>query len=69
MDTQTPITTAHDLSMEPQSTAHQMLNKVPAATLAFWVIKIMATTVGETGADFLAVSWLSMSAWERRSPA
>jgi uncharacterized membrane-anchored protein len=32
-----------------------MLNKVPAITLAFWVIKIMSTTVGETGADYLAV--------------
>ena len=32
------------------------LNKVPVATLAFWVIKIMATTVGETGADYLAVN-------------
>lgn len=32
-----------------------MLNKVPEITLAFWVIKVMATTVGETGADFLAV--------------
>jgi uncharacterized membrane-anchored protein len=32
-----------------------MLNKVPAVTLAFWVIKIMSTTVGETGADYLAV--------------
>ena len=30
-----------------------MLNKVPAVTLAFWVIKVLATTVGETGADFL----------------
>ena len=30
-------------------------NKVPAATLAFWTIKILATTVGETGADYLAV--------------
>lgn len=29
------------------------LNKVPLVTLAFWVIKILATTVGETGADFL----------------
>lgn len=29
-------------------------NKVPAVTLAFWVIKILSTTVGETGADFLA---------------
>jgi uncharacterized membrane-anchored protein len=33
----------------------EMLNKVPAVTLAFWVIKIMSTTVGETGADYLAV--------------
>jgi uncharacterized membrane-anchored protein len=32
-----------------------MLNKVPEVTLAFWVIKIMTTTVGETGADYLAV--------------
>ena len=31
----------------------QFLNKVPLVTLAFWVIKILATTVGETGADFL----------------
>ncbi len=30
-----------------------MLNKVPAVTLAFWVIKVLATTVGETAADFL----------------
>lgn len=35
--------------------AGDMLNKVPAVTLAFWVIKIMSTTVGETGADYLAV--------------
>ncbi|MGE7632330.1 hypothetical protein ACQKMZ_08305 [Bacillus paramycoides] len=31
----------------------QMLNKVPEVTIFFWIIKIMATTVGETGADFL----------------
>jgi len=37
------------------TTARQMLNKVPEATLAFWAIKVMATTVGETGADYLAV--------------
>lgn len=34
----------------------QMLNKVPEATLYFWIIKVLATTVGETGADFLAVN-------------
>ena len=32
------------------------LNKVPEITLAFWIIKILSTTVGETGADFLAVN-------------
>jgi uncharacterized membrane-anchored protein len=33
----------------------QMLNKVPQLTIYFWIIKIMATTVGETVADMLAV--------------
>lgn len=32
-----------------------MLNKVPEVTVIFWIIKIMSTTVGETGADYLAV--------------
>jgi uncharacterized membrane-anchored protein len=31
-------------------------SKVPEPTLVFWVIKILATTVGETFADFLATS-------------
>lgn len=31
------------------------ISKVPAVTLGFWIIKIMSTTVGETGADYLAV--------------
>ena len=33
----------------------RMLNKVPQVTLIFWIIKVMSTTVGETGADYLAV--------------
>lgn len=37
-------------------TSANWLNKVPEVTLSFWVIKIMSTTVGETGADFLAVN-------------
>jgi uncharacterized membrane-anchored protein len=32
-----------------------MLNKVPEVTLIFWTVKVMSTTVGETGADYLAV--------------
>ena len=31
----------------------QMLNKVPEVTVFFWIIKVLATTVGETAADFL----------------
>ncbi len=31
----------------------RMLNKVPEITLFFWVVKVLATTVGETAADFL----------------
>lgn len=31
----------------------RLLNKVPEVTMVFWIVKIMATTVGETGADFL----------------
>lgn len=30
-----------------------MLNKVPEVILAFWIIKILCTTVGETFADYL----------------
>jgi uncharacterized membrane-anchored protein len=38
------------------SSSCNWLNKVPQVTLSFWIIKIMSTTVGETGADFLAVN-------------
>lgn len=31
----------------------QMLNKVPEVTVYFWIIKVLCTTVGETGADYL----------------
>lgn len=30
------------------------LLRVPEVTLVFWIIKTLSTTVGETGADFLA---------------
>lgn len=32
------------------------LSKVPAVTLAFWVVKIFATTLGETGGDAVSMS-------------
>lgn len=38
-----------------QQLSARMLNKVPYVTAFFWIIKILATTVGETGADFLNI--------------
>jgi len=37
------------------SPVRNLLTKVPEVTLIFWVIKVLATTVGETAADFLDV--------------
>lgn len=34
------------------------LSKVPAITLGFWIIKILATTLGETGGDAVTMTWL-----------
>jgi uncharacterized membrane-anchored protein len=35
--------------------AGRALSKVPQATLAFWIVKILATTLGETGGDALSM--------------
>ena len=34
-----------------------VLTKVPAVTLGFWIIKILATTLGETGGDTVSMTW------------
>ena len=34
------------------------MSKVPAVTLGFWLIKILATTLGETGGDTITMTWL-----------
>ena len=38
------------------SNARDLLSKVPQVTLGFWIIKILATTVGETGGDALSMT-------------
>lgn len=43
------------MTESPSQNLRAMFNKVPQVTAAFWIIKIMSTTVGETGADYLAV--------------
>ncbi len=35
------------------ATIEKAINRVPEVTLYFWIIKILATTVGETAADYL----------------
>jgi uncharacterized membrane-anchored protein len=37
--------------------AGDLLSKVPQVTLMFWVIKILATTFGETGGDAVTMTW------------
>lgn len=37
-------------------TQRDVLSKVPAITLGFWIIKILATTLGETGGDTVSMS-------------
>ena len=39
-------------------TIADVASKVPAVTLGFWIIKILATTLGETGGDAVSMSWL-----------
>ena len=35
-----------------------LLAKVPAVTFGFWLIKVLATTLGETGGDTVTMTWL-----------
>jgi uncharacterized membrane-anchored protein len=45
-------------SMNEVELHREALSKVPAVTLGFWIIKILATTLGETGGDTVTMSWL-----------
>src|SRR5712664_4861430 len=36
----------------------ELVTKVPQVTLVFWIVKILATTLGETGGDAVTMSWL-----------
>jgi uncharacterized membrane-anchored protein len=39
-----------------------VLSKVPEVVLGFWIIKILATTLGETGGDSVTMTWLHADA-------
>lgn len=44
------------LNADRADTLTDVASKVPAVTLGFWAIKILATTLGETGGDTLSMS-------------
>ncbi len=44
--------------MNDQQLREEALAKVPAITLGFWIIKILATTLGETAGDTVTMTWL-----------
>ncbi|MEY2526037.1 MAG: hypothetical protein QOE73_808, partial [Verrucomicrobiota bacterium] len=44
-----------ETTQEPEY--RRLLNKVPEVTLVFWILKILATTVGETAADVLSTTF------------
>ncbi len=44
--------------MSERQLRQEALSKVPAITLGFWIIKILATTLGETAGDTVTMTWL-----------
>lgn len=58
--------TSPAIETPPTQRSITVFNRVPKVTADFWVIKLMAVTVGETAADFLATNLglgLSATSW------
>ena len=45
------------LETTSDSNFEKLVNRVPEVTLVFWILKILATTVGETAADVLSTTF------------
>src|SRR5689334_18862255 len=45
-----------EMKSEPSYGAAGLINRVPRVTVDFWLIKLLAVTMGETAADYLAVN-------------
>jgi uncharacterized membrane-anchored protein len=50
------------MAVQSNNVWHEALTKVPEVTIGFWVIKILATTLGETGGDSVTMTWLHADA-------
>jgi uncharacterized membrane-anchored protein len=61
-DTDPPLTRRvffdEEERMQMNDAVKHALSKVPEVTLGFWIIKILATTLGETGGDAVTMSML-----------
>jgi uncharacterized membrane-anchored protein len=44
----------------------ELVAKVPQVTVLFWIVKILATTLGETGGDAVTMSWLGETTADAR---
>src|SRR6476646_9320046 len=44
----------------------ELVAKVPQVTFLFWIVKILATTLGETGGDAVTMSWLGETTAEAK---
>src|SRR3954451_2339929 len=53
------------MTME-RDTNSDLMAKVPVVTILFWIIKILATTLGETGGDAVTMSWLGETTSEAK---
>jgi len=54
------------VSNKLDETTSDLVAKVPQVTLLFWIIKILATTLGETGGDAVTMSWLGETTTEAK---
>ncbi|MBN9086298.1 MAG: hypothetical protein J0J01_05280 [Reyranella sp.] len=50
------MTHNHEGNLPPS--AEEVISKVPAVTLGFWIVKVLATTLGETGGDAVTMTTL-----------
>ena len=50
------MTATNSNMLDDRGRTGEILSKVPRVTLVFWLVKILATTLGETGGDALSMS-------------
>ena len=66
MNNQNRDATAHIPQPKMDEKRPQILAKVPQITILFWIVKILATTLGETAGDAVTMSWLGETTAEAK---